>query len=679
MGQKKNLSPDCGTKLTAEEEIIFKIKTEELKNQIKELKAPAATYTIPVVFHILTNPGVSESQMKCRVDDAIQLMNDDFNGLNSDFNSVDPLFDGIKSTIDINFCAATLDPDGNAMQYPGMEWKINEGITYGYAPGINNHNWWGVNGKYYLDVLVVSFPNNNNGDETQSGHAFLPTQSTIPHITYNYRYIGRTCGSWADDGFGSVMSHEVGHYLGLRHAWGTTYNWGDTRNCSDDDGISDTPNTIGLEGCGDNQTSYCGNKYNAENYMDYNTGCYAMFTQEQTDVMTGWLDDVSSATHPRGRLWQSTNLVATGCSQTFAPIANFSASPTIIIEGGSVDFTDLTAGNPTSWSWTFLGGTPSSSTSQSPTVTYDTPGLYTVTLVATNSLGNDDEVKVDYIEVLPTGTQICDQQENTTAGDSKFQNTITSQWGYVAGHNGYGDLAKVERFPAPSLPQTSITGTDIWFAKADAGSGASTIDVKVWDGAGGTPGAVLATKTIAVNSISTADYTQIDFDSPVAVTDEYFVGVELTYNPGDTVVIWINADGESSPGTAWEKWSDGDWYAYSNTAAWGWNMSHYLRVRYCSGDGSLGIKESTNNSLNVYPNPGTGQFNVSFSSDKADEYVLTVTDVIGKQISTETLKQQEDEYLVNLDLSGFQDGIYFLSIASKSNQFRRTIRLVKAN
>jgi PKD repeat protein len=86
------------------------------------------------------------------------------------------------------------------------------------------------------------------------------------------------------------------------------------------------------------------------------------------------------------------------------PAADFSADTTTVNEGDSVQFTDLTTNNPTSWTWTFAGGTPNSSSDQDPLVTYDTQGTYTVTLTADNSAGSDTETKVDYITVLPAGS-----------------------------------------------------------------------------------------------------------------------------------------------------------------------------------------------------------------------------------------------------------------------------------
>jgi PKD repeat protein len=81
------------------------------------------------------------------------------------------------------------------------------------------------------------------------------------------------------------------------------------------------------------------------------------------------------------------------------PIADFSASSTSIFAGDSVEFTDQSLNTPTAWDWTFEGGTPGTSTDRNPTITYNTPGTYTVTLSVANSAGSDTETKVDYMFV----------------------------------------------------------------------------------------------------------------------------------------------------------------------------------------------------------------------------------------------------------------------------------------
>ncbi|HHZ64456.1 MAG TPA: PKD domain-containing protein [Flavobacteriales bacterium] len=92
--------------------------------------------------------------------------------------------------------------------------------------------------------------------------------------------------------------------------------------------------------------------------------------------------------------------ITVNSSSAQTPIANFTASPTSITAGNSTDFTDLSANNPTSWSWTFNNGVPGASTDQHPTgIAYNTPGSFDVTLAVTNGQGSDTLVQMGYIEV----------------------------------------------------------------------------------------------------------------------------------------------------------------------------------------------------------------------------------------------------------------------------------------
>lgn len=82
------------------------------------------------------------------------------------------------------------------------------------------------------------------------------------------------------------------------------------------------------------------------------------------------------------------------------PTAEFSADLNNVGIGGTVVFTDESTGNPTAWQWTFEGGNPSTSTLQSPPpVTYNSAGLYGVTLVVTNPAGSDTMSISDFINV----------------------------------------------------------------------------------------------------------------------------------------------------------------------------------------------------------------------------------------------------------------------------------------
>ncbi|MDR2009406.1 MAG: PKD domain-containing protein [Bacteroidales bacterium] len=91
-------------------------------------------------------------------------------------------------------------------------------------------------------------------------------------------------------------------------------------------------------------------------------------------------------------------------SGSLPPVANFSGTPTTIDVGGVVNFTDLSTNTPTTWSWTFDGGTPSTSTVQNPSVIYNAPGVYSVSLTVSNGSGTSTpETKSGYIIVNSTG------------------------------------------------------------------------------------------------------------------------------------------------------------------------------------------------------------------------------------------------------------------------------------
>jgi len=80
-------------------------------------------------------------------------------------------------------------------------------------------------------------------------------------------------------------------------------------------------------------------------------------------------------------------------------LAAFNATPTFIVPGGTVKFTDQSANSPTSWLWSFPGGTPSGSTEKNPSVTYDSEGIYDVSLSATGASGTLQTQKKGFIRV----------------------------------------------------------------------------------------------------------------------------------------------------------------------------------------------------------------------------------------------------------------------------------------
>ena len=88
------------------------------------------------------------------------------------------------------------------------------------------------------------------------------------------------------------------------------------------------------------------------------------------------------------------------------PVTGFFATPQSSCGSFSAQFTDTSSLNPNSWSWTFQGGTPATSTQQNPIVSFSSVGAHTVTLVATNANGSDSIARVGYINVYPAGPSV---------------------------------------------------------------------------------------------------------------------------------------------------------------------------------------------------------------------------------------------------------------------------------
>lgn len=135
-----------------------------------------------------------------------------------------------------------------------------------------------------------------------------------------------------------------------------------------------------------------------------------------------------------------------------APTASFTANRTTVCPGQTVIFTNLCTGSPTATTWTFAGGTPSTSAVSNPTITYNTPGSYSVQLVATNVNGSSTYSVAAYINVVspaslplvqdfqsatypPTNWYITDAGSDnktwnlaTTAGYNSTQSTLFNNW-----------------------------------------------------------------------------------------------------------------------------------------------------------------------------------------------------------------------------------------------------------
>jgi len=166
-----------------------------------------------------------------------------------------------------------------------------------------------------------------------------------------------------------------------------------------------------------------------------------------------------------------------------APTANFTANATTICleETTSISFKDASSQSPTSWVWTFEGGTPSTSNAENPTVSYSTPGTYDVQLIATNATGSDTEIKTDFITVqsgncIPppvanftaNSTSIC-LGETTTVSFSDASTESPTSWAWTF----EGGTPAISSAQNPTVTYSAAGSYDVQLI-ATNGGGANT-------------------------------------------------------------------------------------------------------------------------------------------------------------------------------------------------------------
>jgi len=295
------------------------------------------------------------------------------------------------------------DPNASQTLYGGYEnvWKSTDrGTTW------NPISTWGISG---VDVIALKVAPSN------SQYIYAANYGTM-WITTNggTSWANRTAG--LPVGTASISGLAVDNANPAR-VWATFSGYSATDKVyeSDDAGVTWTDISTGLPNMPANCIVYQGGGIDAM-YVGTDLGVYY---RDTTNTQKTWvsynsgLPNVSiadlkintvnnmlmAATYGRGT-WQ----IAEYAPAAAAPVANFTAYPINICALNSVQYTDTSSNLPTSWSWTFAGGTPATSTLQNPTILYNAPGTYQVQLTATNAIGNTSITKNSYITIYPVPT-----------------------------------------------------------------------------------------------------------------------------------------------------------------------------------------------------------------------------------------------------------------------------------
>ncbi len=188
-----------------------------------------------------------------------------------------------------------------------------------------------------------------------------------------------------------------------------------------------------------------------------------------------------------------------------------------------VKFTDLSKNYPDQWNWTFTGGTPTTSTTQNPIVTYSTEGISNVSLTAKNITGENTATKNSYIHAgyLTHDIWNISQGETTT---NTWRATATN---YITGSNAgtivpYSEFA--ELFDAP-LASGVLRKIQISFWTG-AATNAGNLTLKLYNvGADGFPSTTFHSQTFPISGINTSGYTTITLSKEVSINDKFYVAI----------------------------------------------------------------------------------------------------------------------------------------------------------
>jgi hypothetical protein len=295
--------------------------------------------SLPIVFHVLHNNqavGTGDNLSAALLNAQLEQLNNDFRRIlgSSGFND-----NSAGADTQIEFCMAQIDPNGNPMAEPGIN-RINTSAiglnNPGYSIGYMDNtvkpttqwnpdqyiNVWVTRINFFLGTILgyAQFPsasglsglNNNEGAASSDGVVVRSTtvgSTDLPNPAGGATARGRT------------LTHELGHFFGLRHIWGDG-------GCNADDFCEDTPQSASSSsGCPSNKVT-CNTPDMVENYMDYsNDVCMNIFTNDQKARM----QVVMNNSPRRGSLINSPacgGTVATPCENPYPQVSGLNTTLT---------------------------------------------------------------------------------------------------------------------------------------------------------------------------------------------------------------------------------------------------------------------------------------------------------------------------------------------------------------
>lgn len=284
-----------------------------------------------------------------------------------------------------------------------------------------------------------------------------------------------------------------------------------------------------------------------------------------------------------------------------------------------------------------------------------------------------------------------------TAGSDTATPGCSPKAGYVVGSNCYDDLEKAQYFPASSysnaVSNASLVGAVVYLYRNNALNAGVTNStnpqtaLKFYAGTSNTvmPGSLIAQKTESLSTVVAAQTTTSNvftftftLASPAPVSGGFYASIVTPTLAGDTMVMYAQTGTLAAVNNAWEKWSNNSWNGM--TPAWGATFKANIAIfPIISGSVStVGMSKSTglNKNVSILPNPTNGDVFVALALIEASNVSINVTNTLGQVIEQREVRNAQFENLT-IDLSKFNNGIYFVTVSNGSEKMVKRIVLNK--
>ncbi|WP_377714513.1 M43 family zinc metalloprotease [Pseudofulvibacter geojedonensis] len=623
----------------------------------------ATIYTIPVVVHVYHKGeavGTGTNVSDAVINSQITVLNQDFRRMTgTPGHNTNP----VGADTEIQFCLAKVDPNGAATTGITRRQGIAGSYTTGTFDAEKPNSQWDP--TKYLNIWVADlgasllgyaqFPHANGVISGMTG-GYAGGNSNTDGVVMGPNYFGSsditTVSGSAPYDKGRTTTHEVGHWLGLKHITGDSA-------CGNDE-CADTPTQENQsnQAVGCNPTTTCGSQDMIQNYMDYtNDACMNIFTQDQTARMRAILNPANNIVN-RGSLVQA-GTTHTLCSTT--PDFNIVAtnSPVSISSGTAsavfnFNFSALNGYN-TNTAFSVTNGLPAGANATFNPTSMNANGTFTLTIgnlsavpagnytITVSAAGSTTKT----VDVVLTIGASCSTIDST-------QNNVTIP---TAATNG------TEAAPAESTINitNNIQITDVNVTLNINYEYVEDLRV-VLTGPDNT--SVELIKNIPSNSGNHFTNTVLDDAGSTAIQSTAAAAAPFTgtYSP-------------ASPLSAFNgKTSLGDWKlsVYDNWVEGNGTLLNW-KLELC-GTPVLSIEDQLiKDSFSVWPNPSNGNVNISFNAPNNKDVIVKLYDIRGRLISNQTFTNNESTFNKNLRFNNLEQAIYILKVNTGSTEITKRL------